>query len=50
MARSFRYDPDAPAAQEQRQKDRQKRDARKAQFVTPAPVTRALRTRHERDT
>lgn len=50
MARSFRYDPDdAPEPQERRQQDRKKRDARKAQFATPAPVTRALHTRATRD-
>lgn len=44
MARSFRYDPDdAPAPRGQRQQDRNKRDARKAQFATPVPVTRTLR-------
>ena len=51
MARSIRYDPDnAPEPKERRQQHRALRDARKAQFATPALVTRALRTRHERDT
>lgn len=48
MARSFRYDPDAPENKEKRQQDRTKRDARKGQYATPVRVTRTLRdTRDE---
>lgn len=47
MARSYRYDPDAPENEERRQQDRHKRDARKAAHFTPAPVTQALRVTHD---